>query len=35
MKFEDIQILKSFFIPDYRHDLIMNFLLNSFSVQEQ
>ena len=30
MKLEDIQILKFFFYNDYRRNLIMNFLLNSF-----
>ena len=29
IKLEDIQILKSYF-TDYKHTLIMNFLLNSF-----
>jgi len=29
MKFEDIQILKSCFMTNLRHELIMKFLLNS------
>ena len=30
MKFENIENSKIFFYNDYRHDVIMNFLLNSF-----